>query len=267
MRRSPVKRRTAHTLQWISLLLVLTACGPQPLTVTREPVTLRLVACDPCGSLVRDLAAAYENERTWVTIETEVFNATVVEAQLRSRAADLIALPSTPSAQLPSWSVPFATNAVVIVIHPAVPTEAVDTPQLREIFRGRIGEWSDGTPIQLVSRETGASTRTIFEDRVMEEHDVALTAVVMPSDEDVLAYVAATPGAIGYVSLAQLDDRVRPLSVDGIRPTPTNVNEYSLSFALYLTAPSEPEGETRAFIEWTLSPAGRQRINQSLGLP
>ena len=38
-----------------------------------------------------------------------------------------------------------------------------------------------------------------------------------------MARVAATPGAIGYVSLDGLDDTVRTLSLDGIEPTEENI--------------------------------------------
>lgn len=261
--KSPVRRLSSL----IVLLLTLTACGPQPMAVTQTPVTLAVGACDTCGPLLRQLAAGYQIEHPWVTLEVKTFNTATVEAQLRSRSADLVALPQTESIPLPDWSVPFARNAVVLVVHPTNPIEAIDTAQLREIFRGRIGEWADGTPIQLVSREAGAGTRAIFEDRVMDSHDVALTAVVMPGDQEALDYVAAHPGAIGYVSLSQLSDEVRALSLDGVHPSPETLEGYRLTFTLHLATPIEPAGEARAFIQWILSPEGRQRIDQSLRLP
>jgi phosphate transport system substrate-binding protein len=248
-----------------TVVLILTACGPQPLDVTQEPVTLHLVACDTCTSLMEDLAATYQSERAWVTLNVEAFNTAVVEAQFRSQAADLFALPPTDSIQLPPWSVPFATNAIVVVVHPTTSVEAMDTAQLREVFRGRIGEWENGTPIQIVSREAGAGTRTIFEARVMEGQDVALTAVVMPGDEEVLDYVASTPGAIGYVALSRLNDEVRTLAVNGVTPTPSALEAYPLAFPLYLTAPSEPDGAARAFVQWVLSLEGQRQIERFLG--
>jgi hypothetical protein len=61
------------------ILLLLAACVPQPLTVTREPVTMRLVAADSCGPLAERLIAAYEESHPWVTVELEVFNSSVAE--------------------------------------------------------------------------------------------------------------------------------------------------------------------------------------------
>lgn len=251
----------------VALLLTLAACGPQPLAVTQEPVTLSVVACDTCGPLLRELAAGYQGEHPWVTLEVRTFNTATVEAQLRSRSADLAALPQTGSTVLPTWSAPFATNAVVVVVHPSNPIEAINTAELREIFRGRIGEWADGTPIQLVSREAGAGTRALFETRVMDGQDVALTAVVMPGDQEALDYVATHPGAIGYVSLDRLGDEVRALALDGVRPSPETLEAYPLAFALHLATPSEPVGEARAFIQWVLSPEGQRRIDQFFDSP
>lgn len=251
----------------IVLLLTLAACGPQPMAATPTPVTLTIVACDTCDTLLRDLAAGYQRERPRVTVEVRTFNTATVEAQLRSRSVDLIALPQTESTPLPAWSVPFANSAVVVVVHPTNPIEAIDTAQLREIFRGRVGEWADGTPIQLVSREAGAGTRAIFEARVMDGYDVALTAVVMPGDQEALDYVAAHPGAIGYVSLTQLGDGVRALPVDGVYPSPENLADYRLAFTLHLATPAEPTGEARTFIQWVLSPEGRRQMDQSLSPP
>jgi hypothetical protein len=70
-------------------LFLLVACSPQPVTVTREPATLRLVAADSCGSLVEALAVAYEESRPWVTVHIEVFNSSVAERTLRAGEADL----------------------------------------------------------------------------------------------------------------------------------------------------------------------------------
>ena len=62
------KMQIAAPLALGSLLLVscilplASACTPQPVTVTREPVTLRLVAADSCAPLVEDVAANQEHK-------------------------------------------------------------------------------------------------------------------------------------------------------------------------------------------------------------
>jgi phosphate transport system substrate-binding protein len=209
---------------------------------------------------MEQLAEAYEQHRPWVTIHVQTFNAAVAEERLREGAADLAAVPIAGGQDPLPWSAPFATDRLAIVVHPSAPIEAVDRMQLQYIFRGAMGEFEGGTPIQVVSREEGAGTRTIFENQVMEGYDVTLAAIVMPGDEEVTAYVARTPGAIGYVSLGRMGDNVRALVVEGSEPSAAGSSPYPLQYPLFLATPSEPEGEVREFIQWILGPEGQQRV-------
>jgi len=239
------------------LLLLSSACTSQPVTVTREPVTLRLVAADSCGPLVEELSAAYEEIRPWVTVTFTFFNSTTAERALRSDRADLALLSwleeSPDEGRNPLWSVDFARDGVAVIVHPDSPITEIGLAQLQEIFRGRLQSWH-GTVLTVVSREEGSGTRAAFESVVMGGHDVGLTAVVMPSSEAVMAYVASTPSAIGYVSSLRLDGRVRVLPVEGVPLTAETIEDgsYPLSRALYLVSTAEPSGEAREFAQWML---------------
>ncbi|MBN1179285.1 MAG: substrate-binding domain-containing protein [Anaerolineae bacterium] len=239
-------------------------CAPQPLTVTREPVELQVVTTDACGPLMTTLAEVYTVERAWVTVEVSVYNTTLAEERLREGVADVAAL-SWVGADAPLWATPFATDAIAIVAYPQVPADGLSQAQLQEIFRGRVGEWSDGVPIQVVSREAGAGTRVVFEAGVMGTFDVTLTAIVMPTDRHVLDYVAQTPGAIGYVSMGRLDAGAHVLALDGIRPTPETTADYPLAYPLYLAASSEPIGDARAFVQWILGEDGQRQVRRLFG--
>lgn len=242
------------------IVSLLAACGSQPLVVTPQPARLDIVTSDICGPLMEQLAEAYEQQRPWVTIHVETFNAAVAEAQLRQGAADLAAIPAPGEQAVSLWSVPFATDTLAIVVHPAVPIENIDRAQLQDIFRGSIGEFEGGTTVQVVSREEGAGTRSIFERLVMEGYNVTLAAIVMPGDEQVVTYVTHTPGAIGYVSLGYGKGNARLLSVEGQAPSADDPSSYPLRYPLFLVTPSEPEGEVREFIQWILGPEGQRRV-------
>lgn len=253
------------------ILLLLSACASQPLTVTREPVTLRLVAADSCEPLAEELAAAYEEARPWVTVQVEVFDSSVAEQTLRADGADLALLSwlQETAGERPLWSQPLALYGVAVIIHPAVPFTETGLAHLQEIFRGRVQEW-DGVVLTVVSREEGSGTRAAFESAVLGGYDVTLTAVVMPSSEAVIEYVANTPGAMGYVSTLRITesvvDRVRMLPVEGVLPTPNAISDgsYLLSRSLYLAATAEPTNETREFAQWLLGPEG-QAVAGGLG--
>ncbi len=254
-------------------LLILPACASQPLTVTRAPVTLRIVSADSCGPLAERLAAAYEETHPWVTVHVEVFNSSVAERALRAGEADLALLSwlqetvrgSGNENESPLWSQPFARDGIAVIVHPAMPFTETGLAHLQEIFRGRTQEWG-GVVLTVVSREEGAGARVAFERAVLGSHSVAFTAVVMPSSEAVIEYVAHTPGAIGYISTLRLSesDGVRVLPVEGTLPAPDTISDgsYPLSRPLYLAATAEPTGAAREFAQWVLGPEGQAITRQ-----
>lgn len=255
--------RRVRTSGWLlGTLLLLVACAPQPLTVTHEPTTLRVVVTDDAAPLLAELADAYETEHPWATVLLEVFNSAVAEERLRAGAADLAVLDQPGLAPPPLWSTPLTTSGLVIVAHPAVPVSNLTLPELQEIFRGRVGEWEDTTPVQIVSREAGAGTRDVFERTVMGGYRVTMTAVALSDDQQVLEYVAATPGSIGYVSLGRLSPGAHVLAVEGVTPTLTTLEDYPLAYQMFLAARGEPDGEVRRFVEWAL---GRIQTNEVHG--
>jgi len=248
----------------LCVLVLLVACAPQPLTITREPTTLRLVAADSCGPLAEEMAGAYEEVFPWVTVEVEVFNSSEAEELLRAGAVDLALLSwlGEGADEAPLWLYSFARDGIAVVVHPAVPLEETGLMHLQGIFRGHVQEWG-GVVLAVVSREEGSGTRAAFEDGVMGELLVTPSGVVMPSSEAVLEYVARTPGAIGYVSTLWLGGSaggsVRVLPVEAALPTPDALadDSYPLPRQLYLAATAEPTGEARAFAQWMLGAEGQ----------
>lgn len=260
------RTRIRHSLPVI-LLWTLAACIPQPLTVTREPVTLRLVAADSCEPLSEELAAVYEEAHPWVTVQVEVWNSALAERTLRAGGADLALLSwlQETADEEPLWSHPFARDGIAVIVHPVTPLTETGLAHLQEIFRGRVQEWG-GMVLTVVSREEGSGTRAAFESAVLGDYDVTPTGVVMPSSEAVVEYVARTPGAIGYVSTLRVDDHVRVLSVEGALPTSAAVSNgsYPLSHPLYLAAIAEPTGEAREFAQWLLGPEGQAVVGRCM---
>jgi phosphate transport system substrate-binding protein len=253
---------------WLPLvscvLLLLAACAPQPLTVTREPVALRLVAADSCGLLAEELAAAYEESHPWVTVEVTAFNDAVAERALRAGEADLALLSWLweTASEGPLWSHEFARSGIAVIVHPSTPFAETGLAHLQQIFRGHVQQWG-GMVLAVVSREDGSGARAAFEGVVLGDHDVTPNSVVMSSSEAVLEYVARTPGAIGYVSTLWLGeseaDRLRVLPVEEALPALDALADgsYPMSHPLYLASTVEPDGEAREFAQWVLGPEGQ----------
>lgn len=250
------------------LLLLLVACAPQPLTVTRQPVTLHLVAADPCGPLADELAAAYEESHPWVTITVVgIFNSATAKQSLLAGEADVALLSwlGEGADEEGLWAQPFARDGIAIIAHPAMPFTETGLAHLQEIYWGRVQEWG-GVVLTTVSREEGSGDRAVFDSAVLGNRDVTRTAVVMSSGEAVIEHVARTPGAIGYVSTLLLSesDSVRVLPVEGTLPTLDAISDKSYPFSrpLYLATVGEPTGEAREFAQWVLGPEGQAVVGQ-----
>lgn len=250
-------------VKFVFLILIpgLVACAPQPLTVTPEPVTLRLAVSDACAEPVQALALAYHRQKPWVAIETEVWNDAQVRERLQSGAADAAALIWAEGGD-PLWTHPFAEDALAVIVHPAVPVEGLTLAELREVLRGRIGEWPDGTPIQVVSREEGAGTQSLIRAAVLGNWDLTLTARVVVDDGSAADLVARTPGAISYIPLSRVTGGVRVLLLEGRAPAPTA--DYPLFYTCRWAAPAEPTGPLRDWLQWTVGPQGQSIVEQAL---
>jgi phosphate transport system substrate-binding protein len=177
--------------------------------------------------------------------------------------------------------VPIGIDGVAIVVHASNPITGLTSLQLRDLYGGRALDWQDvgGEPgeVLLVSREDGSGTRQLFEERVLSGDNVALTAVVMPSSEDVIGYVATHPNAIGYVSQAytrlnttgvletnEYLDRIRVLLLEGM-PADTetiSAQQYYLSRPLFLLRRTRDRGWPQQFIDFVLSPTGQQIVGR-----
>jgi len=247
---------------------LLLSCAPQPLTVTREPASVRLVAADSCGPMVESLAAAYEQTRPWVTVHVEVLNSAMAEQTLRESEADLALLSwlQETSYEEPLWNQVFGRDGIAVIAHPSVPFDATGLAHLQDIFRGRIQEWG-GAVLVAVIREDGAGARRIFDGTVLGIHKITHTAVVMASNEAVVEHVTRTQGAIGYVSTLRLAEsdaaNVQVLPVENTLPTPDDIADgsYPLWRPLYLASVAEPTGEAREFAQWMLGPEGQAIVN------
>jgi phosphate transport system substrate-binding protein len=260
------------------LLWLLTACGA-PLE-SHEPVYLRIAGSTSMQPLMEDLGQTYTEQQEYVTVDVQGEGSGLGIALARENRIDIGTASRKPTAEEERdpdtggkrlWWTAIAQDGIALVVHPQNAVGGLTLPQARDIFFGRILDWEEigGIPseIVVVSREDGSGTREVFEEMVMEEKRVTLTAIVMPSSEAVVEYVARHPTAIGYVSMGYLSPQVKALPVEGVSPTPEDIQSgaYPLTRPLYLLTGQEPTGEVKAFIEFALSPAGQAVVEQRYG--
>lgn len=162
-----------------------------------------------------------------------------------------------------------ALDGIAVIVNNENPVEDLTTEQILKIYTGEITNWKDvggnDEEIQVVGREAGSGTRDGFESVIGIEdnaqHDQELT-----STGAVQTAVASTPSAIGYVSLANVDDTVKALKVGGVSPAVDTVQDgtYTLQrpFVMVTKTDTEPRPEVKAFLEFVLSDEGQSIVSQ-----
>lgn len=132
------------------------------------------------------------------------------------------------SAELQAGILPnvIAIDALAVILNPANPITSLTTDQLKAIYKGQLRSWKDcggaSEAIIAIGRENGSGSRSAFEE-LLSLKDSARYAQELDSTGAVLAKVAATPGAIGYISLDVINDRVHAVALDDVSPTSDTV--------------------------------------------
>ncbi len=115
-----------------------------------------------------------------------------------------------------------AIDGIAVITNKSCSIKDVTSKNLAKIYSGEITDWAElggkEQPIIVIGREAGSGTRDAFEE-LLEVKDGCVYAQELDSTGAVLAKVATTPGAIGYVSLDVVDDTVSGLKIDGVEPT------------------------------------------------
>ena len=166
-----------------------------------------------------------------------------------------------------------AIDGIAVCVDPANTVTGLTKDQLTNIYNGTITNWSEvggeDAPIIVVGREAGSGTRGAFEELLGLE-DACVYANELDSTGAVMAKVAATPGAIGYVSLDALDDSVVALALDGVDATAENIKagNYFLSRPFVMATKGEISEQSelvQAWFDYVLGAEG-QEIAAEVGL-
>lgn len=166
-----------------------------------------------------------------------------------------------------------AIDGIAVCVDPANTVEGLTKEQLTNIYLGQITNWSEvggaDSPIIVVGREAGSGTRGAFEE-LLKIEDQCAYANELDSTGAVMAKVASTPGAIGYVSLDVVDDSVIALPLEGVEPTAENIKagKYFLSRPFVMATRGEISAQSelvQAWFDFVLGDEG-QAVASKVGL-
>lgn len=166
-----------------------------------------------------------------------------------------------------------AIDGIAVIIDKSNSVTNLSTDQLKQIYTGSVNNWSQiggsDLPIVVIGRESGSGTRSAFEE-ILEIEDQAEYSNEINSTGGVMAKVASTPGAIGYVSLDIINDTVVPVQINEVEPTEENIKNgsYSLSRPFVMATKgeiSEQNDVVQAFFEYLSSEEGKELV-KAVGL-
>ena len=135
------------------------------------------------------------------------------------------------------------------------------------------GGFASAADITVLSREDGSGTRGAFVELFgMEEKvngkKVDLTtdsAEITNSTSVMMASVAGNRNAIGYISLGSLNDSVKALAIDGVKPSADAIKDggYKISRPFNLALSSSAGNAAQDFLAFILSREGQAVVEKA----
>lgn len=163
-----------------------------------------------------------------------------------------------------------AIDGIAMITNKKNSVANLTTEQLTKIYTGEITNWKDlggqDQAIVVIGRESGSGTRSAFEE-LLKIEDQCQYAQELNETGAVLAKVAGTEGAIGYVSLDVVDDSVISLKLNGVEASEKTIKDgkYLLQRPFVMATKGEinkQNGNVRAIFNFIESNAGQEVIKK-----
>lgn len=165
-----------------------------------------------------------------------------------------------------------ALDGLAIIVHPDNPVRGLSVDQVRDLFAGRIGDWSavGGRPgaVKRYARDDKSGTYDSFRSMVLRDAALAPGTSRFESTDQLAAMVAADPAGIGFVGLAGVgparalavaDVGTRALAADRVT---VGTEDYVLSRRLFLYNREAPSALAGDFIEFALGARGQAVVER-----
>jgi phosphate transport system substrate-binding protein len=183
-------------------------------------------------------------------------------------------LGSNPIEYIVAW------DGIAVIVNPYNPVQRVTLEQLSDMYTGKITNWRDlggaDAQIVLLARETSSGTYAFFKKTVLQlggkrkDADYTDRAILSTSNVTIHNEVAANPNAVGYVGLAFVDGKVRPLAVGKdakgpfLQPHPDNIlaKTYPIARPLYNYLPRRPSGVLKGYMDFVLGHEGQALVRE-----
>ena len=186
--------------------------------------------------IVRVLAKAFQRSHPGVAIDVPPSIGSASGIRAAAAGAIAIGLISRPLKEnekgLGLEALNFARTPMIIGVHPSVTEDNITFEEFLDIYRGKKGKWKDGREIVVLTREPGDSSIDALVkgvpgfNAVYEESRQAKRWSILYKDLVMNETLAKTSAAIGLSDLGSVvieKHAIKPLKVNGVAPTLTNL--------------------------------------------
>ncbi|MCI0523810.1 MAG: phosphate ABC transporter substrate-binding protein [Acidobacteria bacterium] len=168
-----------------------------------------------------------------------------------------------------------AWDGIVPIVHPSNPVKNLTLAQLKDIYTGKITDWKQvggkGAAIVVVTRDFTSGTSEAWSELILDKEPVVAGAKEKGSSSAILEAVAKDPNAIGYdgIGYAEGDNRVKPLSVDGVMASASAIldKSYKIARPIYMITNNRPTTIVVEFIDFITSPEGQALVKEAKFVP
>lgn len=167
-----------------------------------------------------------------------------------------------------------ALDGIAVVVNSENEVSDLSMEQIKDIYTGKITNWSElggaDSEIVLIGREAGSGTRDGFES-ITETEEQCAYRQELTSTGDVITTVSKNPNAIGYASLAAVDESVKTVTVDGVSPSEDTISDGSYKiqrpFMLVTKADSQLSDAAQKFFDYATSAEAAEIISGAGAVP
>ena len=261
--------------------------GMKPLTASLAALALWMLAMPSFAALtgriliagygpelpvMQDLGRAFEKTHPGAAVDFG-WDKTVKAAEMVKSGKAQVAVTDQPDPDLKT--VPIAWDGIAIIVNFSNSVKEVTTPQVRDLFSGKITRWSDldggDQRVEVLLRAPEDNLQSGLETSLGILGRFQAPGKPVRTDEKALRTVSGRDTAISPISLAaalraQEDGiPIRILTVDKVEPGFPTVKsgQYKLRRpVLFLTA-QQPDALTKAFVEFATSAEGQEILRST----
>lgn len=167
-----------------------------------------------------------------------------------------------------------AIDGIAVIVNNENSVSDLTLEQIGKIYTGEVSNWSEvggaDAPIVCIGREAASGTRDGFE-AVTGTEDKCKYTQELTSTGDVVQTVSGNPNAIGYASVASVNESVKTLSVEGVEPTTETIQngEYKVQrdFVLVTRKDAELSEAAQDFFDFATSAEADELITKAGAVP